>query len=76
MTIKALRKFAAASPTVVKDWIADSDSINKDLKEQGKALRARARDLEQNNDYAYKYLGLAELNTIGEHGIRLQSKAR
>ena len=71
-----IRKWAAASPTVVKDWIAQSDSINKDLKEQSKALRARARDLEQNNDYAYKFLGLSELNTIGEHGIRLQVKAR
>ena len=54
-----IRKWAAASPTVVKDWIAQSDSINKDLKEQSRALRARARDLEQNNDYAYKYLGLS-----------------
>lgn len=76
MNFSSLRKYAAASPAVVKDWIAESDSINKDLRLQSKALRARARDLEQNNDYAYKYLGLAELNTVGENGIRLQSKVR
>jgi len=71
-----IRQFDAASASVVKDWIAESTSINKDLRLQSKPLRARARDLEQNNDYAYKYLNLAELNTVGEHGIRMQSKAR
>jgi|SaaInlV_100m_DNA_3_1039692.scaffolds.fasta_scaffold00069_51 lambda family phage portal protein len=70
------RMFAAASPNVVKDWISESKEINQDLREQGTALRARARDLEQNNDYAAKYLQLVEVNMIGEQGIRLQAKAR
>lgn len=73
--MSALRKYDAASPNVVKDWVSESKSINEDLRVQGQALRARARDLEQNNDYAAKYLSLIETNIIGE-GINLQSKFR
>tara|TARA_R100001443_G_scaffold79868_1_gene86928 strand:- start:74 stop:1477 length:1404 start_codon:yes stop_codon:yes gene_type:complete len=71
-----LRKWAAANPAVVKDWRASSDSINKDLKEQSAALRARARDLEQNSDYVAKWLMLTENNTVGEQGIKLQAKVK
>ena len=76
MKFNALRKWSAASPSVVKDWISESESINTDLRAQSKALRARARDLEQNSDYVAKYLQLVEVNVIGEHGIRLQAKTR
>ena len=74
--ISAIRQWAAASPNVVKDWISESNSINQDLREQSKALRARARDLEQNNDYAYRYLQLLENGILGEYGINLQMRAR
>ena len=75
MMLQALRRYDAASPDVVRDWVSQVKSINQDLREQGEALRARARDLEQNNDYASRYLNLVETNIIGE-GIKLQSKAR
>lgn len=70
------RSYDAANAAVVKNYLNEYTSINRDIAGQGKQLRARARQLEQNNDYAFKYLNLAELNTIGENGIRLQSKAR
>lgn len=73
--LQALRRYDAASPDVVRDWVSQVKSINQDLREQGEALRARARDLEQNNDYASRYLNLVETNIIGE-GIKLQAKAR
>ncbi len=72
----APRSWAAASPSVVKDWISESTSINQDLREQSAALRARARDLEQNNDYAHKYLNLVEIGVLGDNGISLQCRAR
>ena len=71
--MKQARKWAAADPHVVKDWIQENQSINQDLRVQGAALRARARDLEQNNDYVSKWLALCEINTVP---IRLQSKVR
>ena len=71
--MKQARKWAAADPHVVKDWIQEHQSINQDLRVQGAALRARARDLEQNNDYVSKWLALCEINTVP---IRLQSKVR
>ena len=70
-----LRRWDAASPDVVQNWVSEVKSINEDLRTQGEALRARARDLEQNNDYASRYLNLVETNIVGE-GIKLQSKAR
>jgi capsid protein len=70
-----IRRWDAASPDVVQNWVSEVKSINEDLRTQGEALRARARDLEQNNDYASRYLNLVETNIVGE-GIKLQSKAR
>ncbi|MGB2073054.1 MAG: phage portal protein [Candidatus Puniceispirillaceae bacterium] len=70
-----VRRWDAASPDVVQNWVSEVKSINEDLRTQGEALRARARDLEQNNDYVARYLNLVETNIIGE-GVKLQSKAR
>ena len=70
-----IRRWDAVSPDVVQNWVSEVKSINEDLRTQGEALRARARDLEQNNDYASRYLNLVETNIVGE-GIKLQSKAR
>ena len=69
------RRWDAASNEVVKSWVTEVKSINEDLRTQGETLRARARDLEQNNDYVARYLNLVETNVIGE-GVKLQSKAR
>ena len=61
-----IRRWDAASPDVVQNWVSEVKSINEDLRTQGEALRARARDLEQNNDYASRYLNLVETNIVGE----------
>lgn len=37
--------------------------------------RARARELERNNDYAKKFLQMCETNVVGRNGITLQNKA-
>ena len=73
--MKNTRRWDAASPDVVQNWVSEVKSINEDLRTQGEALRARARDLEQNNDYVSRYLSLVENNIVGE-GVKLQSKAR
>ena len=70
-----VRRWDAASPDVVQNWVSEVKSINEDLRTQGEALRARARDLEQNNDYVARYLNLVETNIIGE-GVKLQAKTR
>ena len=73
--MKGARRWDAASNEVVKSWVTEVKSINEDLRTQGETLRARARDLEQNNDFVARYLNLVETNVIGE-GVKLQSKAR
>lgn len=40
-----------------------------------KTLRARARDLAYNNDYARRFIRMAKTNVIGKEGIRLQVRA-
>ena len=44
--MKNTRRWDAASPDVVQNWVSEVTSINEDLRTQGEALRARARDLD------------------------------
>ena len=69
------RSFEAAKVTrLVQSWAAISKSINVDLREGVDAVRARARDLAQNEPMAKKYLSLVAANVVGSTGIVLQSK--
>lgn len=69
------RAFDAAKATrLVQSWAAISKSINVDLREGIDAVRARARDLAQNEPMAKKYLSLVAANVVGSTGIVLQSK--
>lgn len=56
------------------DWLATSQSINQELRGDLDRLRARGRDLANNNDYAHKFVGMCQANIIGPGGIRLQSR--
>ncbi len=71
------RQFAAAQATnLLSKWNKNSEQIDADLQQGGRALRARARDVAKNNDYAKKYLDILKVNIVGKDGIRLQCQAK
>jgi len=65
----------AKTGRLVSDWGTAATSANKEIREGVKSLRARARDLERNNDYVRRYLASLENNVLGSTGIKLQAKA-
>lgn len=70
-----LRAFHAARlDRLSADWLATSQSINQELRGDLERLRARGRDLVNNNDYARKFVGMCQNNIIGPGGIRLQAR--
>lgn len=65
-----LRRYeAAAKGRRTEGWHATGSSVNQEIMRDGKRLRERARDLEQNNPYAKKALRTVKLNVVGT-GIR------
>ncbi len=57
------------------DWLmATEQSINQELRADLNRLRARGRELVQNNDYATKFVGMVKNNIIGPGGVRLQMR--
>lgn len=73
--LKQKRTFDAAKQNrLVASWFSVSKSINSELKEGIDAVRARARDLHQNEPMAKKYLSLVAANVIGSTGIVLQAR--
>lgn len=61
------------------DWInvlTASQSKDREIKNELAILRARARDLCNNNDYAKKYVRLVQSNVIGPSGVKLQVKSK
>jgi len=71
----ARRAYAGAKiDRLTNSWTTSAQSINDDLLAGGKVLRARARDLSINNDYAKKYLALSVTNVVGAKGIVMQAK--
>jgi lambda family phage portal protein len=67
------RRFEAARiDRTTGNWFATESSINEELRADLNALRARGRQLVQNNDYAKKFKGMVEDNIIGHAGLRLQ----
>lgn len=72
---RARRDFAAgASGRLVGNWNAQNLSINADLYRNLDKLRARSRDLCQNNDYARRFLGMVAANVVGGQGVILQAR--
>lgn len=68
------RAFAAAQLSRLTDsWIATRDEIHQELKGDLDRLRARARQLENDNDFAARYLEMVETNIVGDTGPRLRS---
>lgn len=72
-----VRRFQAARiDRLTADWLATMQSINQELRTDLDRLRARGRELVQNNDYAEKFVGMVKNNIIGPGGIRLQSRVQ
>lgn len=73
-TIK--RSFDSAGITrLTADWTTTSETIDSVLRRQIVTLRARARDMALNNDYAIKFLSMLKSNVLGKRGIQLKNKA-
>jgi lambda family phage portal protein len=56
------------------DWMATANSINQELRSDLDRLRARGRDLTNNNDYGRKFVGMCQNNIIGPGGVRYQAR--
>lgn len=57
-------------------WKSSNQSADSVLRYSLATLRARSRDLAENNDYVAGYLELLSNKVIGPNGVRLQSKVR
>jgi lambda family phage portal protein len=69
------RRFdAAAINRFTADWITEQSSIDNELKSDIDRLRARSRDLANNNDYVKKWLKMCVNNIVGPQGFVLQAR--
>ena len=75
--IKLRRSYKAASnANIFSDFIGISSNADSTIRFNLRKIRDRCREQARNNDYAKRYLQLLVTNVVGQHGIRLQSKAR
>ena len=71
----ARRSYAAGQTNrLTSGWTTVNKSAMAELNWTLPVLRARSRELSQNNDYAKKYLSLLKTNVVGPRGIVMQSK--
>ena len=71
-----VRRFSAAQLNRLNSgWSTLNVSANSELRMDLEALRARSRDLANNNDYARKFLQMVETNVVGPDGFILRSLA-
>lgn len=70
------RRFNAAQfSRLTNGWASVSSSANSEIRADLEALRARSRDLANNNDYAKKFLQMLETNVVGPDGFIFRSLA-
>jgi lambda family phage portal protein len=70
------RRFeAAVQNRLTNDWVAPVTSINAELRQGLRTMRARARELAHNDGYMKKFLSMCRSNIVGPRGIRLQVRA-
>ena len=60
---------------LTSSWSSSQTNINYDIRSGNRILRARARDLAENDPYARKFLRMLEKNVIGPAGFSFQNKA-
>lgn len=70
------RRFdAAVYNRLTNDWVAPVTSINAELRQGLRTMRARARELGHNDPYMKKFFSMMRANIVGPRGIRLQVRA-
>lgn len=71
-----VRRFEGARiGRLASGWTTATTSADADIRMDLAALRARARDLAINNDYARKFLQMMVDNIVGPQGFMLQAQA-
>ena len=69
------RRFAgAAIDRLTASWFSTEQAINDELRGDLDRLRARARDLAKNNEYAARFLHMVERNIVGPQGVIYQAR--
>ncbi|WP_017941701.1 phage portal protein [Thioalkalivibrio sp. ALE6] len=75
-TVGARRNFDAAQMhRLVASWLGEHGTIDERLLNDLPTLRARARELAQNNDYVRRYLQMVVSNVVGASGFMLRALA-
>lgn len=70
------RRFdAAINNRTTNDWVAPVTSINAELRQGLRTMRARSRELGHNDPYMKKFFSMMRSNIVGPRGIRLQVRA-
>lgn len=70
------RAFDAASGSrLFADWTTSTYSSTEELKFTLGKMRARSRDLWNNNDYARRFIELCKTNIAGPNGVKMQARA-
>lgn len=73
---RALRRFdGAIVDRLTASWHATNVAIDFELRTDLNRLRARARDMAKNNEYAIKFLRMVRNNVVGPDGFTLQCRA-
>lgn len=69
------RAFEAASGSrLFQDWTTSTTSSTEELRYALAKIRARSRDLFNNNDYARRFIELCKTNIAGPNGVALQAR--
>lgn len=55
-------------------WTTTNQTLDSELKQSLRTLRARSRDMERNNDFAKKFIRMLKTNVVGKTGIKVQSQ--
>lgn len=75
--LQTVRSFQAAVVNrLTSDWLSTQSSIDADIRSGLVAVRSRARDLVQNNDYAKGYIRNLRINVVGPYGFQMQMNVR
>lgn len=76
-TRHAARSFAAAeTPAWVENWPTTAGAINEDLSRQLPTLRARARAMSRNDEWAIGYMLRLDDGVLGDTGMPLQMRLK
>ena len=71
------RKFAAAAEDrLIQSLSGTTQTINEEIRAGLVKMRARSRQLCNDNDYAKRFLGMVAANVVGPKGITLQAQPR